>query len=251
LRTLIERRLILDAYEKHGGTLPDWVVDQRIEEVVRDMFNDDRGALMKALARDSLTYSEWRKGIQDHIVASMMRGANIEQNVTVSPGALREYYKANQEKYRRAAKLNLRVIVFSKGKSADEALAKRKQAEKAIARLKAGEDFAGLARELSDGAKASEGGAWGWEEPRMLRPEIAKAAQPLRAGQTSGIVETDDELYIIKVERRQEEGVIPFAEVQPKIERQLRRERAEELYDAWIGRLKQRAYIKVFDVGLF
>jgi parvulin-like peptidyl-prolyl isomerase len=104
---------------------------------------------------------------------------------------------------------------------------------------------------LSDGAKAADGGAWGWVEPKLLRPELAEAVRPLRPGQTSGVVETDDELYIVKVEGRQEDSLIPFAEAQSDIERRLRRERAAEMYDAWIERLKQQAYIKVFDAGLF
>jgi parvulin-like peptidyl-prolyl isomerase len=251
LNGLVERRLILNAYEAQKIRIPEAAVDERVNEITHDVFKGDRSELISALGRERLTYDRWRGEIRDRLVVSAMRQASVEQNVTVDPNEVRRYYEDNLEQFRSPAQVKLSLIVLKKGAGEESAAAKRREAETVLKRLRAGEDFASLAETVSEGHNAKQGGDWGWVEPGMLRQELANAVEKLAAGTVSGIIETADELYIARSSGRKEAEAKPFEEAAPGIEKRLRREKAAPLYEAWMNRLKKTAYIRLFDADVF
>ena len=95
----------------------------------------------------------------------------------------------------------------------DPAVARQK-AEQVLQRVRAGEDFAALAREFSaDESNKQQGGDLGWfARGRMVR-EFEEAAFALQPGQVSNLVETRFGFHIIKVEERRTQ---PGANGQPE-----------------------------------
>ena len=114
-----------------------------------------------------------------------------------------------------------------------------------------GQSFETLAREISEGDSADEGGDWGWLNPAELRPELAKVATTLPARGISEVIETDDDLYILQIAEKQPGTVTPFEDVAKTIERQLRAQQGEQIYSAWTESLRKNAFIKIFDVEAF
>ena len=77
----------------------------------------------------------------------------------------------------------------------------RARAEDALRRARSGEDFAALARELSQDPSASRGGDLGLVRAADLAEPLRSAALPLAAGQLSALVETADGFVLLKRER--------------------------------------------------
>jgi parvulin-like peptidyl-prolyl isomerase len=122
----------------------------------------------------------------------------------------------------------------------------------AAGRLKAGEDFAVVAKQVSDGVKASEGGDWGWIDPvRVLKPVLVEAVAALEPGDTSEPIETSDAVYFVRLEGRKAASRVPYESVQRKIEEELRARESERLYREWIDELSRDAYVQIVDIGLF
>ena len=84
---------------------------------------------------------------------------------------------------------SLSVIVVSSGAGG----------AKVVERLKNGEDFAALAREISTDPTANQGGYMGKLDPAKLRPELQEALQGVGQGQRSAIARMPGGYAILKV----------------------------------------------------
>ncbi len=245
LSTLVDRFLVLDAYEKQGGRLPDWVVDQRAEEMIDDMFDGDREVLMRALQAEKMTYEEWRETIERQMIVQSMRSANVDQYVQITPGRVRSYYEGHADEFRQPAQVHVRMIVLTPEQVAEHQ-DRKDRADELIKRARGGEDFGNLATQFSGGSQAKAGGDWGWIDPALeLRGELAQLVESTETGRVSDAIQIADNLYIIKVEGRREATIAPLNEVYTQIERDLRQKEIQSGYAIWVARLREDAFVKI------
>jgi peptidyl-prolyl cis-trans isomerase SurA len=245
LRAIVERYLVLDLYEEGEGRLPEWLIDQRAEDFIRNTFDGKRSELMEALAEEQLTYDKWRRQVEEQLIVASMRSTSVVQHVNVSPEDIREYYDSHPDEFTSSGKINFRMIQVLKDRQRSRQ-ENRREADSTLNRLYGGEDFSVLARQVSDGVNAKTGGDWGWVEPKVLRNELLAALDVLQAGETTELIETEGEYYILKLEGRRESALMTFQEAQPLIESTLKRKHGEKLYSQWMERLRRDAYVKVF-----
>ena len=160
------------------------------------------------------------------------------------PEALQQWMAAHQKEVdqayqqRKSRYTNLphqvraRHILIRVEEGADEAkkAERRKLAEQLLARARAGEDFAELARRYSeDPGSRARGGDLGWTDGKNMVEPFRKAMMALKPGQISDIVETRFGFHIIRVEAERE-GDVPVEQAKREIAEELwRREQAERL----------------------
>ncbi len=91
-------------------------------------------------------------------------------------------------------------------------------AQTVLKRLKAGEDFAKVAKEMSKDP-GSEGGDLGWFTKERMVPAFADAAFKLKDGDTSQPVKTQFGWHVIQVEGHRTKSFPPFDQVKDQIVR--------------------------------
>lgn len=247
LRSLIERALILEDFSLLGGNLPDRLVDDQISSFISERFDNSRVKFLEALTEERMTLDEWREETRNRLIVSIMRRREVTDRVLISPRDVRDLYESRIEQYRLPEQVRLRMIALNRGATEEDWAAKRAEAEKIRERLLAGEDFAETARTESEGARAAEGGDFGWIEPNSLRAELAAVVADLDTGRISEVIETDDELYILRIEARKNAAVKPFDEVRGSIEDELRRKEEARLYASWMERLYRKFHVRILD----
>ena len=247
LQALIERELILDAFHQQKEmNLPDKIVQSRTEEIVRTKFGNNRTAFRKALDKEGLTLEEWKTNLKKSMIVAFLRDRAVDSKVSVSPQDVRAAYKKAGNTFRTPEQVHLRMIMINGGKTEEEITIKRKQAENVRKRLLEGESFENLAKQVSQSARAKDGGDWGWIEPASRRPELAAAIRALKPGDISDVIPAGGDLYILKVEGHRDATVIPFEKVHDTLHTELEKQETKRIYDAWMERLKQKAFIKKY-----
>jgi len=89
-------------------------------------------------------------------------------------------------------------------------------AQAALKRIKAGEDFGKVAKEVSKDP-GSEGGELGWFTKDRMVPEFADAAFKLKVGEISEPVKSQFGWHIIEVEEKREKTFPPFDQVKDQV----------------------------------
>jgi peptidyl-prolyl cis-trans isomerase SurA len=124
-------------------------------------------------------------------------------------------------------------------------LAAQQKAQKAAARIEAGEEFAVVARDLSDGPTAKEGGNLGWFRHGMLVPELEAAAAKLKEGQVSPLIRTASGFHFIKVESRRPLPQKSLLEMQEELRARLGQESILKEQDRFITQLRKQAQVEL------
>ncbi|NIT36712.1 MAG: hypothetical protein GTN49_09455 [candidate division Zixibacteria bacterium] len=129
--------------------------------------------------------------------------ATQRKAVKASEAEVKEYYERNKNVYADAGQIRSRHILFAVAPGGDDRAWEeaRAKAEKTAARARAGEDFATLARELSeDPGSAREGGDLGFFPKGRTDPDFEAAAFALKEGEISGPVKSIYGYHVIKRE---------------------------------------------------
>ena len=91
------------------------------------------------------------------------------------------------------------------------------EAKKAQARVKGGEDFAKVAKELSKDPGSSEGGDLGFFTKDRMVKEFADAAFAMKPGDISVPVKSQFGWHVIRLEERRTKPIPSFDQVKPQI----------------------------------
>lgn len=115
--------------------------------------------------------------------------------------------------------------------------AARRLANDVASQLRAGAEFAELARTYSHGIYKDQGGQWPERSPdSFVEPydQVIEAARSARVGDIVGPVEVPGRFFVLKLDRRQQKGYRPMAEVQGEVENEIRNERFQAAYKEFI-----------------
>ena len=149
----------------------------------------------------------------------------LQSQIKVTDQDVQQYYKDHQDKYSTAEQRKVSHILIKD----DE-----KKAESVLNQLKAGADFATLAKkESQDVGSATDGGSLGWIEHDTMDPEFEKAAFALtKVGELSGVVKSAFGYHIIKLDEVKAGQVKPLKEVAAQIRTELETQKAvDKFYD--------------------
>ena len=162
----------------------------------------------------------------------------------VTDADVQAYYNAHLDQYKTPEQVKTRHILITVAKGADaktDAAAKAK-AEDILKQLKAGGNFADLAKKYSDdpGSK-DQGGELPMIPTSGLDPAYAQAAMQLNPGQTSPLVRSSFGYHIIQTEAKDTAHVKPLAEVKSSIMEQLQSQKSAAAAQTYAAQLAAEA----------
>lgn len=148
--------------------------------------------------------------------------------VAVDEARLRDYYESNKDRYTKPGRRQARHILIDIG--ADAAAAEAR-ARAAYDRVRADEDFAALARELSDDAGSREsGGDLGMAERSDFVAAFGDAVWGMTPGEIRGPVRSEFGWHVIRLDAVDPEATQSFDEVRAELEPEMRRAEVEKAF---------------------
>lgn len=170
---------------------------------------------------------------REKILLDLYLEPEIEREVkrTVTPEAMRKLYDDTFSKAEPEVEIRARHVLVET----------EEEARKAHQRIRAGEDFAAVAGEMSKdpGSKANGGDLGFFTRDRMVAP-FAEAAFKLEPGQVSEPVKSPFGWHVIKVEERRNKPAPTFEQVKDQIESYLTRRAQQEV----VLRLRNNAKVE-------
>lgn len=240
---LVEKRLILKAAEDKKLELQDWVVENRIREIIKEAFGGDRNRLLEALGRNRTTYADWQKTIREDLILAAMRWQMVEKNCAPTPAEIRQEWARNKTSYTSEAKMDVSVILLRP----EDNMPVEDRGKAILEKLADGADFASLAREFSADSHAMDGGAWRDVKPEeAFREEIVDALAKLSPGEHSGLIDLDGWGFIVRKDAETAGGQKSFSAAYDELAAAVRRAKSEKEFRAWIDRLKADTYIHIY-----
>ena len=152
--------------------------------------------------------------------------------VTFDENELEKYHRRHLDQFEILEKIKASHILIKVDEGTDETVREEKKAfaEKLLEEVKAGKDFAELARVNSDdAASAVKGGNLGYFTRGSMVKPFEQAAFNMKPGDISEVVETTFGYHIIKVEEYTEPGVRSLEESMDEVKAGLRQEKAKQL----------------------
>ncbi len=176
--------------------------------------------------------------------------SKVQSQTQISQADLQAYYSQHQDEYRVPDQVNVRHILFKTplpgpdGKVDQKGVEAAKQKAQDVSKqLKAGGNFADLAKKYSeDKDTGKDGGSLGWiQRGRFGSADEDKVVFGLSKGATSDVIATDSGFDIVHVDDKQDAHLKTLDEVKAQIEPILKQQKASQQAEAIANTLVAQA----------
>ncbi len=255
------QELIVQKAKSLGISIGEEQVNSQLKNV-EDQFPSHQ-AFLTALAFQHMSVEALKEKIQRTLLEDELMRREIAPKVEVSDEDVEKYYNDNKAQFikpvlYRASHIHIATL---KPSATAEDEASRKKSERLtkmindearvkinsiLKKVKAGENFAELAKRFSeDEASKDKGGQLGDLHPDNTLPEIGEELVKLKEGSTSGIIKSQFGFHILKLDEIIPSQLIPMADVKTDIMNHLLKTKTQHLFKAYLADLEKKAKIQI------
>ena len=213
---------------------------------IRQEFQTEE-AYKQALLLQGVTVEQLRDVTRRAMQAKKIVDAEVTTKIAVQDGEVDTFYKQNIDRFKQGDSVHVSHIYLAVPPDAPpaEKNQKRAAASELLKQLRAGADFAKVARENSNDATAANGGDLGFFAKGDMPPDFEKVAFDLKPGTMSGVVELQTGLHIIKVHERRGPRTAPLTEVRENVKQFLLDGQRQTKLDLLLGQIKAKSKVQI------
>ena len=247
LDQLIGYRLLVQESTTRKSSVTDAQVDARMDQIRSQFPSED--VFKEQLQQRKTTEAELRENTRQGMQITALLQAELDAKTAVSAEQVNDFFVKNPAAFQQGERVKASHILVRVQANADPAEREKARAKAAglLADLKAGKDFAALAKEFSDDpGSGAQGGDLGYFQKGQMVPPFEAAAFALPVGQTSDLVLSDFGFHIIRVTDRQPGRTQPLEEVKADIEEYLLGQNREAQTRLFVDSLKAKGKVEIY-----
>ncbi len=244
-RVILFKLLATEAKVRGISVTPQEITD-RIAQIKQQFPSE--AEFQKELTKRHTTMAQLEEEQRRDLINAKTIEAEVAPKLAVTDQDLDAFYKGNPEQFKEPETVRASHILVGVAKDAAPAAkqAAKTEAEGLLKRVKAGEDFAALAKAHSkDSVSAAVGGDLNFFPKGQMVPPFDAAVFAMKPGEISNLVETDFGYHIIKLTDRRDGRVVPLAEVKDRLSDFLKQRKQQELVQQYLLSLKAKYRVEV------
>lgn len=204
LDALIDERVQITNAREAGSKIDEAELDRAVMNVaVQNQMT--MAQLRERLQQQGLAYSTFRNNVRDQILTERVREREVGQRIRVGSDEVDALIEKRRAAAGTAVQVNIAQILVTVPEGAtDEQVAQRRaRAEAALARVKAGESFEAVAREISEDGNKAQGGVIGLRPADRLPDLFVEFVRNMKPGEVgTALLRSGAGFHVIKLVER-------------------------------------------------
>jgi peptidyl-prolyl cis-trans isomerase C len=246
LDQLVAYHLLAQESRARKLAIADADVDARLAEIRKTFPTEE--AFTQGIAAQGLTIGQLKAQAKTSLEVAKVIDTEVNSKVAVQDAEVSTYYQQNLERFKQGDSVRAAHILIGmpQNATAEQKAEAKAKAAVVLKTIKAGGDFATLARASSqDTGSAQNGGDLGFFPKGQMTPAFESAAFKLKPGTVSGLVETPFGFHIIKVSERRAPRTAPFTEASGQIKEFLMQGQREQKLEQFVEQIKAKGKIEI------
>ncbi len=205
-------------------------------------------ALKEQIEKSGLTVEKVKENVREGLRQEHWIDAQIKGKDTVVDADAEDFYKKNPDQFKQPEQVRASHILITVDKDAKpEVVAEKEKAAKAIAdRVKKGEPFDKLAKELSEDPSAKQNsGDLDYFGREQMVPEFSTAAFKMKKDEISDPVRSQFGFHVIKVTDHRDAATVTLEAAKPKLLAYLKQQKRSAEIQQLIKALREKADVKI------
>jgi peptidyl-prolyl cis-trans isomerase SurA len=206
LDALIDERAILSLARESGMKVDEPELDRAVQNIAAQN-QLTLAQLRQRIVTEGIDYGRFRANIRDQILVERLREREVYGRIRIKDEEIDAWLAERQAAANADAEVNVAQILVTVPEGADPATLAARQAviDSALARVRAGEDFDAVAREVSEDGSRAKGGEIGLRPASRLPDIFVEAIKGLKEGElTPRPLRSGAGFHVLKVLERKE-----------------------------------------------
>lgn len=208
LDALIDERVQITHARENGSRVDEAELDRAVANVaVQNQITMTQ--LRQRLTAEGMDYGRFRSNVRDQIMVERIREREVQGRIKITDAEIDALLDKQRAQAGAAIEYNIAQILVSVPEGASEAVAAERRAklDAALARVRAGEAFEAVAREVSEDANRQQGGVIGLRPADRLPDVFVAHVRALKAGEVAPTaLRTGAGYHALKLVERREAG---------------------------------------------
>lgn len=246
LENLIDFELLYQETQRKGIKIDEATINEQAMTLKKRFPSE--AEFKSALTKVNLSEAAIKTQIARGLAIQQLIDTSVTKKDTVSGQEIKAFYESHPGLFKQPEQVRASHILIKVDPQADEV--KRAEAQKKIKeiqqKLQKGEDFATLAKALSEGPSKAKGGDLGYFSRGRMVKSFEEVAFALRPNEVSDIVETKFGYHLIKVIEKRPETTTAFEDAKDKLGQYLKQQKVQKEVSIYVHELKEKAKVERF-----